>query len=38
LTYRIELVRSAAKTHIRLDQLQLVLIVKTFQRGSVYRA
>ena len=31
--YRIELVRSAAKTYIRLDQLQLVLTVKTRQRG-----
>jgi len=29
LTYRIEFVRSAAKTNIRLDQLQLVLTVKT---------
>jgi hypothetical protein len=29
LTYRIEFVRSAVKTNIRLDQLQLVLTVKT---------
>ena len=33
LTYQVEFVRSAAKTHIRLDQLQLVLTVKTCQRG-----
>ena len=33
LPYRIEFVRSAANTHICLDQLQLVLTVKTCQRG-----